>query len=45
MPTVSPGDALLRADHLCKQVNSPDGALTILDDVSFEVRQIGRAHV
>ena len=39
MPTSSPGDALLRAEHLSKQVNSPDGALTILDDVSFEVRR------
>ena len=39
MSTSSPGDALLRAEHLSKQVNSPDGALTILDDVSFEVRR------
>lgn len=31
---------LLRAEHLGKQVNSPDGALTILDDVSLS---IGRA--
>ena len=37
MSPSSPGDALLRAEHLSKQVNSPDGALTILDDVSFEV--------
>ena len=31
---------LLRAEHLGKQVNSPDGALTILDNVSLS---IGRA--
>jgi putative ABC transport system ATP-binding protein len=32
-------DTLLRADHLCKQVNSPDGILTILDDVSLGIRK------
>ena len=39
MSKASPDGALLRAEHLSKQVNSPDGALTILDDVSFEVRR------
>jgi putative ABC transport system ATP-binding protein len=32
-----PGKALLRAEHLGKQVISPDGVLTILDDVSLEI--------
>ena len=37
MSQVSAGTALLRAEHLVKQVNSPDGALTILDDVSLAI--------
>ena len=32
-----PGKALLSARHLSKQVNSPDGVLTILDDVSLTI--------
>jgi len=39
MPTDSPGDALLRAEHLSKEVNSPDGVLTILEDVSLAIRR------
>ena len=31
------GEALLRAEHLSKEVNSPDGTLTILDDVSLAI--------
>lgn len=30
---------MLRAEHLVKQVTSPEGRLTILDDVSFDVAQ------
>jgi putative ABC transport system ATP-binding protein len=30
-------DVLLRAENLCKQVNSPDGLLTILEDVSLGI--------
>jgi len=30
---------LLRAEHLSKEVNSPDGVLTILEDVSFDIRR------
>ena len=29
--------ALLSAEHLCKEVNSPDGVLTILDGVSLDI--------
>ncbi|HEV2321648.1 MAG TPA: ABC transporter ATP-binding protein [Gammaproteobacteria bacterium] len=32
-----PGGALLRAERLGKQVNSPDGVLTILDGVSLDI--------
>ena len=32
-----PGEALLSARNLSKQVNSPDGLLTILDDVSLGI--------
>jgi putative ABC transport system ATP-binding protein len=28
---------VLKADHLCKQVSSPEGSLTIVDDVSLEI--------
>jgi putative ABC transport system ATP-binding protein len=31
-------DIVLKADNLCKQVNSPEGALTIVRDVSLTVR-------
>ena len=34
----SSATALLRADHLGKQVSSPDGVLTILDDVSLAIQ-------
>ncbi|HEX7965644.1 MAG TPA: ABC transporter ATP-binding protein [Gammaproteobacteria bacterium] len=39
MSKVSNGDALLLAAHLSKQVSSPDGVLTILDDVSLAIRR------
>ena len=39
MSKVSDADALLLAQHLSKQVNSPDGVLTILDDVSLGIRR------
>jgi len=39
MSKVSTGDALLFAAHLSKQVSSPDGVLTILDDVSLAIRR------
>src|SRR5579872_3195992 len=39
MPTDSPVDTLLRAQQLSKEVNSPDGVLTILEDVSFDIRR------
>ena len=39
MSQPTPGDALLRAEHLGKQVNSPDGVLTILDGVSLSIRR------
>ena len=32
-----PGNTLLRAERLSKQVNSPDGVLTILDGVSLDI--------
>jgi putative ABC transport system ATP-binding protein len=32
-------DALLRASNLCKQVNSPGGMLTILEDVSLAIHK------
>jgi len=38
MSEVSAGTALLRAENLVKQVNSPDGLLTILDDVSLAIQ-------
>jgi putative ABC transport system ATP-binding protein len=38
MSKVSDGAALLRAEHLRKQVISPDGVLTILDDVSLSIK-------
>lgn len=31
-------DPLLRTEHISKQVTSPDGALTILEDVSLDIR-------
>ncbi|HEY3643967.1 MAG TPA: ABC transporter ATP-binding protein [Gammaproteobacteria bacterium] len=39
MSQVSGSDVLLSAQHLSKQVNSPDGVLTILDDVSLAIRR------
>ncbi|MHB8405411.1 MAG: ABC transporter ATP-binding protein [Gammaproteobacteria bacterium] len=39
MPKDSPDKALLRAEHLGKQVTSPDGALTILEDVSLAIQR------
>jgi putative ABC transport system ATP-binding protein len=39
MPKDSNVDMLLRAEHLSKEVNSPDGVLTILEDVSFDIRR------
>jgi putative ABC transport system ATP-binding protein len=33
------GRSVLSAEHLTKQVTSPEGPLTILNDVSFDVRQ------
>ncbi|MGH8397181.1 MAG: ABC transporter ATP-binding protein [Gammaproteobacteria bacterium] len=39
MPKDSPDNLLLRAEHLGKQVTSPDGVLTILEDVSFTIRR------
>ena len=38
MPKDSPDNVLLRADQLGKQVTSPDGALTILENVSLAIR-------
>ncbi len=38
MPDKVPSEALLSAERLCKQVNSPDGVLTILEDVSLDIR-------
>ena len=37
MPDSIPRKALLSAERLGKQVNSPDGVLTILEDVSFGI--------
>jgi len=37
MPKDSPDKPLLRVEHLGKQVTSPDGALTILEDVSLAI--------
>ncbi|HET7921472.1 MAG TPA: ATP-binding cassette domain-containing protein [Gammaproteobacteria bacterium] len=37
MPKDSTPAALLRADTLCKQVNSPDGVLTILEEVTLDI--------
>ena len=39
MSDVSRGSTLLSAQHLSKQVNSPDGVLTILDDVSLDIQR------
>jgi putative ABC transport system ATP-binding protein len=39
MSQVSGSDVLLSARNLSKQVNSPDGVLTILDDVSLAIRR------
>ena len=39
MPKDSNVDVLLRAEQLSKEVNSPDGVLTILEDVSFDIRR------
>ncbi len=39
MSKVSAGTALLRAENLVKQVSSPDGLLTILDDVSLAIHR------
>jgi putative ABC transport system ATP-binding protein len=36
-PTRIAAVTVLSADHLCKQVNSPEGTLTILDDVSLAI--------
>lgn len=36
---MSTGDVLLRADRLTKKVSSPEGELTILDSVTFEVER------
>ena len=36
-PKEPAGDVLLRAERLNKQVNSPDGVLTILDGVSLDI--------
>ncbi len=33
----SPVTSVLRAHHLSKEVSSPEGSLTILDDVSFDI--------
>src|SRR5579864_2017309 len=30
-------DSVLKAENLCKQVSSPEGSLTIVDDVSLEI--------
>ncbi|MGA9854812.1 MAG: ABC transporter ATP-binding protein [Gammaproteobacteria bacterium] len=38
MPKESPDTALLRTERLGKQVTSPDGALTILEDVSLLIQ-------
>ncbi len=35
--TGSEAKAIVRAEHLCKRVPSPEGLLTILDDISFSV--------
>jgi putative ABC transport system ATP-binding protein len=39
MPKDSPDNCLLRVEHLGKQVISPDGALTILEDVSLTIQR------
>jgi len=39
MPDDSSTDILLRAERLGKEVNSPDGVLTILDDVSLTIHK------
>ncbi len=39
MSQVSDAQVLLSAEHLSKQVISPDGVLTILDDVSLRIRR------
>lgn len=39
MPADSSTDILLRAERLGKEVNSPDGVLTILDDVSLTIHK------
>jgi putative ABC transport system ATP-binding protein len=39
MSQVSDAQVLLSAEHLGKQVISPDGVLTILDDVSLNIRR------
>jgi putative ABC transport system ATP-binding protein len=39
MPKETPDNALLRAEHLTKQVTSPQGALTILADISLSVQR------
>ncbi|HVC28743.1 MAG TPA: ABC transporter ATP-binding protein [Gammaproteobacteria bacterium] len=39
MPKESPDQALLRVERLGKQVTSPDGALTILEDVSLVIQR------
>ncbi|MDE2234887.1 MAG: ABC transporter ATP-binding protein [Gammaproteobacteria bacterium] len=38
MPKVASNEPLLRAEHLGKQVTSPGGMLTILEDVSLAIR-------
>lgn len=37
--TNSDSQALIRADHISREVSSPAGPLTILDDVSLEIRR------
>jgi putative ABC transport system ATP-binding protein len=39
MPKETPDHALLCAEHLSKQVTSPQGALTILEDISLSVQR------
>jgi putative ABC transport system ATP-binding protein len=39
MSLIAPAEALLRAERLGKEVNSPDGVLTILDGVSLAIRR------
>ncbi|HWP94291.1 MAG TPA: ATP-binding cassette domain-containing protein [Gammaproteobacteria bacterium] len=45
MPDTTASDVLLEAERLTKQVSSPEGVLTILDDVSLAVRRGERVAV